>query len=169
VSFIGWLIAGWAWLMFVSLLVGGFVAFTVEYFFVSPSSPLWAGYLVSGLSAFAATLAALFSTGRTKRLWLGVLTAALLLGTADVVTALLTRFGVDVPRVGFLTLLAGTSVGVGAQLVNGVALLAASAVFVFVRQFDAAEKRQAELATVEGAEPNTTAESDQTHESEDPG
>jgi hypothetical protein len=145
VSFVLWVFLGWLWLMFVSLLVGGFVAFTVEYFLVSPSSPPYVNYLVSGFSAMVATVIALFSVSRRNRLVTGVLVAALVLGTADAVTALLTRFGVAVPRLGFLALLGGSSVGVGAQLVNGVALLAGAGVFVFVRQYDAARARGTEL------------------------
>ena len=38
-----------------------------------------------------------------------------------------------------MTVIAGTSVGIGAQLVNGVALLSAAALFLFIRQLTAAE------------------------------
>jgi hypothetical protein len=161
-SFFWWLFLGWLWLMLVSLLVGGLVAFTVEYFLVSPSSPPYVGYMISGLSAFAATSIALFSVTRAQRLVRGVLVAAIILGAADVVTALLTRFGMNVPRVGFLALLGGSSVGVGAQLVNGVALLAASGLFIFVRELDSAEKRKAavEMETAVGPEGVATSPSE---------
>ncbi len=141
--FLWWLFVGWLWLTFVSLVVAAAVAFTIEYFLVPPSAPPYVGYLVSGLSLFAATLLVLFSTGRTKRLGRGVLTAVLLLGALDVVTSLLTRFGADIPRVGYSVVLTGASAGIGAQLVNGVALLAGAAVFLFVRQLDTSEQRGA--------------------------
>ena len=162
ISFVAWLFVGWLWLLFVSLLVGGVVAFTIEYFLVSPSSPAYVGYLISGLSVFAATLLALFATRRTKRLVTGVLVAAVALGAADVITALLAHFGADVPRFGFLSVLGGSSPGVGAQLVNGVALLAGSAVFLFARELDAAERRKtaADGAAVASESAATSAASD---------
>jgi hypothetical protein len=137
--FVVWLFLGWLWLMVASLLIGGLVAFTIEYFFVTPSSPPFVGYLVSGLSLFAAALLVLFSTAQTKRLGRGALVAILALGMLDVATSLLTRFGYEVPRIGYTFALSGASLGIGSQLVNGVALLAGAAVFLFVRSLGAAE------------------------------
>jgi hypothetical protein len=152
--FVLWLFLGWLWLMVASLVIAGLVAFTIEYFLVSPSTPAFVGYLISGLSLFAATLIVLFSTAKTKRLGRGVLVAVLALGVLDVATSLLTRFGAEVPRVGYTLVLGGSSPGIGSQLVNGVALLSGAAVFLFVRELDAAEKRRsaAEVEVPETAE-----------------
>jgi hypothetical protein len=149
--FVVWLLLGWMWLMFVSLIIAGIVAFTIEYFLVTPSSPPFVGYLLSGMSLFAAALAALFSTVRTKRLGRGVLVAALVLGTLDVATSLLTRFGANVPRIGYSVIIGGASLGIGSQLVNGVALLAAVALFAFSREVDASENRKAVAAQSDDA------------------
>lgn len=164
ISFVVWLFLGWLYLMAVSLVIGGVFAFTVEYFLVSASSPAYVGYLVSGLATFAAGSTALFSTARTKRLVRGVLVAALLLGAADVITALVTRFGTVVPRVGYTLLLVGSSFGVGAQLVNGVALLASVALFVFVRELNRSEQRSAETAEIEPAAATAPEEQDRVTE-----
>ncbi len=144
VLFVAWLLVGWLWLMVASLLVAGVVAFTIEYFLVSASSPPFASYLLSGLSLFVAALLALFTTVRAKRLNRGVLTAVFLLGALDVATSLLTRFGQPVPRVGYSFMLAGMSVSIGAQLVNGVALVAAGVLFVFIGRLNAEEQSPVE-------------------------
>lgn len=138
-SFAVWLVLGWLWLMFVALVIGGLVAFTIEYLLVSASPPAWTGYLVSGLTLLAAALVALFSTVRTRRLGLTVLVWVLLIGAINTATALLTRFGVVVPRLGYLAL-ADSSAGTGTLLVNGVALLAAGGLFIFIREITTAAK-----------------------------
>ncbi len=151
-SFVVWLVIGWAWLMVVSLFVGGIVAFSIEWMFVTPSSPPVTNYLLSGLALFAAALISLFTTSRTGRFGRGVLAAVFLVGIVDVASALLTRFGVDVGRFGLNFVIAGTSIGVGAQLVNGVALLVGGALFVFVRNLDRAQSTSAEAAGADEAD-----------------
>lgn len=160
IRFVVWLLIGWLWLLVVSLVIAGIVAFTVEYFLVTPSSPPFVGYLVSGLSLFGAALIALFSTARVERLGRGVLAATFLLGTLDVATSLLTRFGATVPRIGYSIAIGGTSLSIGSQLVNGVALLAGAGVFVFVRGLghDEAAETETQPEPEAAQEPETMTE-----------
>ncbi len=163
-AFVVWLVLGWLWLMLVALVVGGVVALTIQYFFMSGAAPAYAAYLISGLTLFVAGLLALFSSARSARLGRAVLIWAVVIGVLDTATALLIRFGVDVPRLGYLLVLSDASAGIGSQLVNGVALLAATGVFMFVRSLNAAEKRDVEVAddgeTTEQTAADTDADAD---------